>query len=547
MRSEIIRLYKVVHTWTGIVAGMALFIAFFAGGLTIYQDELALWATPLRPTAGESLPLDAVPTLIARTLETHPEAAAEFTIRLGDEAGPWRMTWMEAFEHDHDELRPRHYESTLNPDGSARVETSLRSKLGEVIDALHRVVGLPFDTDAARLLMGVIALLYALALVSGVVIVLPTLVQDFFALRLGKNLKRLWMDAHNVVGIASLPFHLLMALTAVGFALHDGIYAVQNHVVHEGKLRGAFGPPPSADATPRDPAALLPPSVLIEKAQELSPTFEAHQLQYMKVDGPRAMVRVWGRDATAFSPRALGGFVAIDPYSGEVKNADYLPGRQGPALSVVGSLFALHFGAYGGAPVRWMYFLLGLAGAWLFYGGNLLWIETRRRKRTRDGHIPEQRRDVRWMASATVGVCLGCIIGVLLTISAGRWLNGRIDDVRVGHHAVYYAAFFSSIAWSFRRGGAVASVELLRVAALAAFAIPLTSLLSWATPLLGDWSHVYPAVLGVDLTALVGGFGLWWMARATARRVYEGAPDSPWSARRPEAPPPAVSGEAPAA
>ena len=34
---------------------------------------------------------------------------------------------------------------------------------------MHRVVGLPFDTDAGRWIMGVIAGLYALALISGVV------------------------------------------------------------------------------------------------------------------------------------------------------------------------------------------------------------------------------------------------------------------------------------------------------------------------------------------------------------------------------------------
>jgi hypothetical protein len=34
MRSDVVRLYKVVHTWTGITAGMFLFIAFYAGSIT---------------------------------------------------------------------------------------------------------------------------------------------------------------------------------------------------------------------------------------------------------------------------------------------------------------------------------------------------------------------------------------------------------------------------------------------------------------------------------------------------------------------------------
>ena len=31
MRSEILKTYRVLHTWTGLVSGMALFVAFYAG------------------------------------------------------------------------------------------------------------------------------------------------------------------------------------------------------------------------------------------------------------------------------------------------------------------------------------------------------------------------------------------------------------------------------------------------------------------------------------------------------------------------------------
>ncbi len=43
--------------------------------------------------------------------------------------------------------------------------------------------------------MGVISVLYGLALVSGVLLHLPRLKKDLFAVRPGRNLKRFWMDA----------------------------------------------------------------------------------------------------------------------------------------------------------------------------------------------------------------------------------------------------------------------------------------------------------------------------------------------------------------
>src|SRR3546814_21003212 len=51
------------------------------------------------------------------------------------------------------------------------------------------------------------------SLLSGVVIHLPKLLQNLFALRPGRNLKQFWQDAHNVIGVLSLPMHVMFAIT----------------------------------------------------------------------------------------------------------------------------------------------------------------------------------------------------------------------------------------------------------------------------------------------------------------------------------------------
>ncbi|CAG0965227.1 hypothetical protein MTYP_00953 [Methylophilaceae bacterium] len=533
MRSEFIRIYKAVHTWTGIVAGMALFIAFYAGAITIFKEPLARWVTP--PSASAAVSLDEAQTLIVRTLTEHSVAAKDFRLHLHQaehlRAGiNWQVKPDGADEHDTSGIR--HYVATLDAVGMVRVEEMYPSQLAEFIDTLHRVVGLPVDSDPNRWVMGVIATLYALALVSGVVVLLPSMVKDFFALRVGKNLKRMWLDAHNIVGIVSLPFHVVMAVTAVVFAYHDQIYDTQDALIHDGKWGMAFQRPGGMhDAVPRDPASLLPPAELLARVKAFSPSFEPTALQYLNTTAPRAGVRVWGHDPTAHSPRFVGGFVGVDPYSGKIMNTDFMPGRQDAANATVSSFFALHFGTYGGMPVQWMYFLLGLAGAWLFYSGNLLWIESRRKVRRKDGELPTQRRDVQWLAAGTVGVCLGCVCGISLTIVAGKWLYGHVADLTVWHQLVYYIVFFASIGWAFLRGAARAAINLLWLAAVGTFAIPLTTLLAWSFPALGLWGHTSSASLGVDMTALVGTLCFTWMAYVTARRVKHGPADSVWSAR----------------
>ena len=541
MRADIIRVYKSVHTWTGILSGMALFIAFYAGSITVFKEPLTRWASP--PTVSSVVPIADAQELIVKTLDVHPAAAKEFRIHLQEaEHLPARMGWQirTPDADDHDIFSMRHYVAQLDGNGLASVQESHPSQLAEFIDVLHRVVGLPVDNDPSRWFMGVVAVLYTLALVSGVIVLLPSLVKDFFAVRVGKNLKRMWLDAHNVVGIVSLPFHLVIALTAVVFAFHDEIYFVQNKMLHDSKMTSAFQAPQAAPGTAsqRDPAKMLAPAELVARVRSLSPGFEPSTLQYQHVTGPRAVVRVWGKDATAVMPRARGGFAAIDPYSGKVINSDYLPGKQSTPSLIISSFFALHMAAFGGTPVQWMYFLLGLGGAWLFFSGNLLWIESRRRRAPRgsDG-VPIQSLPTRLMASASVGVCLGCVCGISLMIVGSKWLHGQVSHLNDWHRILYYGMFFASIGWAFLRGAARAAVHLLWLAAAVSLAIPMTTLLTWLVPTLGLWAHTSAATLGVDATAFAGALCFAWMARATSRRIWHGeAIDSVWSAREPTSP-----------
>lgn len=95
-----------------------------------------------------------------------------------------------------------------------------------MIDELHRTGGIPGDMGHEQLgayFMGVAGILYFLALVSGVIFLLPTLVKTLFALRRKKGPNRFWLDSHNLLGITALPFHIIISLTVVVFVFHDQI------------------------------------------------------------------------------------------------------------------------------------------------------------------------------------------------------------------------------------------------------------------------------------------------------------------------------------
>ncbi|PWC38152.1 PepSY-associated TM helix domain-containing protein [Azospirillum sp. TSO22-1] len=521
IRTDVVRLYRQVHTWTGILTGLILFVCFYAGALTMFKEPLERWITPSAEVA--PVAFERAGELIATTRALRPKVR-DFTLAMEPVltgAAPLRLTWTEG------RFDPAPWSATLEPDGSVAVKKLDPSGIGLLVDFLHRTAGIPGDLDIGTLVTGVASALYLVALVSGVIILLPSLVRDFLALRVTANLKRLWLDAHNILGLVSLPFHIVIALSAVVFGLHDQIYDTLNQVVYKGQMRTAIAASSPFRAAAKDmrPAAMLPPPDLLKRTRDLSPGFHPVGLEYHDAGTRAATVRVWGHDPRYLVRRE--GFVLMGAVDGRIISTEYMPGHQGVWSAVVSSFFALHFGSFGGSIVRWSYFGLGLAGALLFYSGNLLWIESRRRTERRAGGPVAQSRSTSLLAAATVGVCLGCVGGLSLTIAAGKWLNGVVSDLHAWHWGIYYATFLGACAWAFRRGAARAGVELLWASAAATAAIPATSLLSWLAP--GPVPWVPGRLAGVDLVALAGALALAGMARLAERRARTGPRDSVWS------------------
>lgn len=526
MRTDIVRLYRVIHSWTGIVAGLILFIAFYAGALTMFKGPLAEWVTP--PRAEETLiPMERGGELVERLLALRPQAARGFTLVIepgrGEAGGDaLRLEWREG-RRDTD-----YWTAAISPDGHMEIRQQHPSAVAQLVDDVHQTAIMPTEHEAGTLLTGIASALYVVALVSGVIVLLPALVKDFFALRLANSAKRMWLDVHNILGIISVPFHVVIALSAVVFGLHDYFYDSLDKAVYGGNMQKVFAasnPPPRPLAS----GPLLPPADLLAKTAAVEPGFTPTSLQYQGLGTRNAAVRVWGED-----PRYLvrrHGALALDPVTGGVITTEYLPGHQGSWSTTVAAFFALHFGSFGGDLVRWSYFLMGLAGAFLFYSGNLLWVEARRRTERRGGGPVTQTRAASLMAAATVGVSLGCIAGLSASIAAGRWLSA-LESINAWHLGIYYAVFLGACAWAFYRGAGRAGYELLWLAAGATAAIPATSLLGFIVP--GLWVSV--STLGVDAVALAGAAAFALMARIAARRAENGPADSVWSvhaARRP--------------
>lgn len=470
MKAQTVKDYLAVHTWVGILCGLVLFIAFYAGAFSMLEPEITRWTQPPAPASAKVS--DDGDALIAAYLAAHPGAKGRVSL----------------FWPGPDNTQPllRHLQRgessswwQLGADGQLRAASQPEEdSSGNFVDYLHRKGGLPLPLEVAEPVIGLVSLAYGLALVSGIVVLLPSLVKDLFYLRLGANLKRMWLDVHNLLGVASLPFHLVIALSAAVFGLHDIVYLAQDKFIYQDGLRATVAresvPPPKVA-----PADWLPPSEIRRRVQEQAPHFKPLGLNYVMQPGGGATAVVNGSDERHFQRASRYGLVFVNLGTGQIYDRTYLPGESGHAsTALLASLFSLHFGSFGGDTVRMLYVLLGLSGALLFYTGNLLWIETRTKRARKPQDAPMERpRHVRVVSALTLGVCLGCAAALPATLALAHWLAPRLDGLDALHQGVYYALFGACIAWAIWRGTDRAAPGLLWFTAACNALVPLAAVL----------------------------------------------------------------------
>ena len=511
LKPATLRTFTALHSWMGLLAGLALFVAFYAGAITVFRAPLQQWAAP----AGHATLVDAQ-QLLDNVLAHHPRARdhvgmtfpgyelAEPTAYWQDDHGIWQFA---------------------TPDLPAGSPAHPGADLPELVNDLHYSLGIP---GIGIWLMGVVSLLYGIALLSGFVIHLPRVAKDLFALRPGRNLKRFWQDAHNVIGVLSLPFHIMFAVTGALLCLMFVLMLALNPLVFDGRLM-------TASAAAMDTAPVLskanvdaPLASLADWHDHAIELARRHGIEdfvpgYLKLahaGDAHAVVEITGR-----STRAMGtGAVAFNAVTG-AELASQLPGSRDTNHAALAAVYALHYGDFGNAAVPWLYFLLGLGGAFVFYSGNLLWIESRRKRRQ-----AEQGRGPWFMARATVGICIGVCVAISAAAVAAQviaWLAP--PESWHAERWVCFATWLGCILWAVRRPPIRAARELLWLAAIVTLLVPLAHGLATGAWFWRSLAAGHGALAAIDIGAMALALGFVWLARVTARRSRHGNQNSVWA------------------
>jgi uncharacterized iron-regulated membrane protein len=373
LSSDLVKRALSGHAAIGLLAGALMYLIALSGTLIVVHEEWQRWE---QPGIAEMARID--PAAV--------QSAGEKV--LASEAGKPRTGHF--YVHLPNDALPRTVITTDNQavyiDGSGNVAGSEAHAWTEFLIGLHYYLHLP--TTLGLTVVGGLGVMLA-ALVIGGVLAHPRIFRDAFRLRARSNDRVAQTDWHNRLGVWTLPFSLASAITGAWLGLATILAFVMAALFYNGDREKVFAPVFGSE--PGHDERVAPLANVEAALRHMESAYPDIEPTYVIIHEPGTA----GQDLRIMGdhPRRLifGEYYRFDAngrFTGTIGMADGAIGQQ-----AAGSVYKLHFGNFGGLPVKLAYILLGLAVTVVSATGTSIWL-IKRRQRGR----PAPRLEAMWSA-----------------------------------------------------------------------------------------------------------------------------------------------------
>jgi uncharacterized iron-regulated membrane protein len=232
----------------------------------------------------------------------------------------------------------------------------------ELMLQIHRdlFAGLP-----GELFLALMALLFVTAIVSGVTVYGPFMRKlDFGTVRGGRSPRLKWLDLHNMIGVVTLAWALVVGVTGVINELSTPLFALWQQTDVKAMLDPMRGKPVPALADMSSPqAALATVKTALPGMITTTVVFPGSPF------GSPYHYVVWTKGKEPLTSRLFSPAL-VDARSGKFVSAVTMPWY----LRALEVSRPLHFGDYGGLPLKIIWLLLDLATIAVLGSGLYLWL-----------------------------------------------------------------------------------------------------------------------------------------------------------------------------
>lgn len=361
--APLVRAVLAGHSALGLAFAALIFLVCFSGAVAVLRPEIERWETPQAPVV-HALSPEAVTTLRDEALARYP-GAHHLYIYLPTEESPRATIMIDAVEGEP-------LKQWL-ADADGHLVREYLTPWTQFLQRLHFYLHLP--PTWGLIIVGLTGVALLSSLVSGV-IAHPRVFRDAFHLRWGGSKRLQEADMHNRLGVWGLPFHVIVSLSGALLGLSTLMIGILAMVVFKGDVNKAYelflAPAPADD--PR-PAPLPPLEGMFAVVAEQAPQARVTALFFEHPGETGQSVLVTGE-----TPNRLDrGDFWVFGGDGKLLEGGYSDSTE-PGNAILQGLYVLHFGTFGGWPIKIAYVLLGMGLTVVTASGVAIWLARRRDK-----------------------------------------------------------------------------------------------------------------------------------------------------------------------
>jgi uncharacterized iron-regulated membrane protein len=370
LKARTVRLWSVVHTWTSLIPTLFLLLLGVTGLPLIFHHEIdeLLGYDPKPEMAAPGAAKAGVDQIARAALAHDPGRVLQYISWDKDEPGT-----VIAFTNNKVDGEP--------DAATVKAFDAYGAKPLGTVGGGPMLVMLKLHTDMyagqpGKLFLGAMGLLFVIAIVSGAVLYWPfTRRLSFGTLRDGKSRRLVWFDWHNLLGAVTIAWALVVGVTGTVNTLAELMLNQWKSTELAAMVAPYAGRPPPVHLASLDAA--------VAKAAKAAPGMNVAFIAFPGTPFTSSHhFAVFMRGDTPLTSRLLKP-VLLDGETAEVADARDLP------LYLKALLVSqpLHFGDYGGMPLKIIWALLDVMTIVVIGSGLYLWWVRRRKIRRGRGVV----------------------------------------------------------------------------------------------------------------------------------------------------------------
>ncbi len=427
------RIYNVffnLHTVSGIVVSVALYIIFLAGAFSLFKEDIKDWEykSVEKPISRWEIDYDRV---LHNLDEKYDIKGRDLQVNLGSSDNKIKVYF--GNKKDSLDINENNY-FIIDVKTLENSTYENQYNLGEFLYRLHFFHQIPY---IGVYIAGILSLFLLFALGSGIVIHWKKIVSNFYTFQPKQKLKRVWSSAHTALGVLGLPFQFIMGLTGAYFCLNFLVLApaLALYQGNQNKLMEDLLPEKRYVSWENySNNELLSFNKFVKSSSDIWDNFELTNFYIKNYGGSNSQYILSGGVLENNVFNAKGRI----SYNSKTNNIllEKSPYKFSFVEDFQSAVAKLHFGSYGGILIKIIYFFLSIITCFVIISGVLLWVESRNKK-----NIDIEKR----IYTTNVGHVYTAICLSMLPVTAASFIFVKLLPVNISNKTIpIYLFYFTS-------------------------------------------------------------------------------------------------------